>query len=182
VEGDKPLWGPIYALSEKELAALREYLDEMISIGKIRPLKSPAGAPILFVPKAHGRGLRLCVDYRGLHRVTILNWYPLPLMDKLSDRVHGAKIFSKIDLKSAYNLLRIKKGDEWKAAFRTRYGHFEYLVMPFGLANTPATFQTMIQENLKDLIDMGVVAYIDNIFIYTSTEEEHICLISEVPS
>jgi hypothetical protein len=111
--------GPIYALSEKELAALREYLDEMISTGNIWPSKSPAGVPILFVPKAHGRGLRLCVDYRGLNRVTIMNRYPLPLMDELRDRVRGAKIFSKIDLKSAYNLLRIKKGDEWKTGFRT---------------------------------------------------------------
>jgi hypothetical protein len=120
------------------------------------------------------------VDYRGLNRVTIRDRYPLPLMDELRDTVRGAKIFSKIDLKSAYNLLKIKKGDECKTAFRTQYGHFKYLVMPFGSANAPATFQTMIREILKDLIEMGVVAYIDDILIYTSTQEEHICLVAEV--
>ena len=103
-------------------------------------------------------------------------------MNELRDCVRDAKIFSKIDLKSAYNLLRIKKGDEWKTAFRTRYGHYEYLVMPFGLANAPATFQTMIQEILKDLINRGVVAYIDDILIYSSTLEEHEKLVSEVLS
>ena len=117
VEGKEPPWGPIYALSEKELQVLREYLDTMLKSGKIRPSKSPAGAPILFVPKDHGRGLRLCVDYRGLNKVTILNRYPLPLMNELRDRVRGAKIFTKLDLKAGYNLIRIKKGDEWKTAF-----------------------------------------------------------------
>ena len=106
-EGEEPPWGPIYALSETELKALREYLDNMLRTGKIRPSKSPAGAPILFVPKAHGRGLRLCVDYQGLNRVSILNRYPLPLMNELRDRVEGSKVFSKIDLKSGYNLIRI---------------------------------------------------------------------------
>jgi hypothetical protein len=133
-EGAQPPWGPIYALSETELAALKEYLNEMLKAGKIRPSKSPAGAPILFVPKPHGRGLLLCVDYRGLNRVTIMNRYPLPLMNELRDRIQGAKIFTKMELKNGYNLIRIKKGDEWKTAFRTRYGHYEYLVMPFGLA------------------------------------------------
>jgi hypothetical protein len=108
-----------------ELKALREYLDEMIKMGKIRPSKSPAGAPILFVPKPHGRGLRMCVDYRGLNKVSIMNRYPLPLMNELRDRVQGSRWFSKIDLKGAYNLVRIKKGNEWKTAFRTRYGHYE---------------------------------------------------------
>jgi hypothetical protein len=171
IDGAKPPWGPIYSLSAAELKVLREYIDQMISEGKIRPSKSPAGAPILFVEKKDGRGLRLCVDYRGLNRVTIMNRYPLPLMDELRDRVQGAKIFSKIDLKSAYNLLRIKKGDEWKTAFRTQYGHFEYNVMPFGLANAPTTFQTFISEILKDLIDLGVVVYIDDILIYAQTQK-----------
>jgi hypothetical protein len=94
-DGEEPPWGPIYALSETELTALREYLEEMLRTGKIRPSKSPAGAPILFVPKAHGRGLRLCVDYRGLNRVTVLNRYPLPLMNELRDRVQGSTVFTK---------------------------------------------------------------------------------------
>jgi hypothetical protein len=179
-EGTQPPWGPIYALSETELKALREYLDEMIKMGKIRPSKSPAGAPILFVPKPHGRGLRMCVEYRGLNKVSIMNRYPLPLMNELRDRVQGSRWFSKIDLKGAYNLVRIKKGDEWKTAFRTRYGHYEYLVMPFGLANAPATFQAMMQEILRDLLDHGVVVYIDDILIYSESESQHELLVSEV--
>ena len=108
VERKEPPWGPIYALSEKELGVLREFLDTMLKSGKIRPSKPPAGAPILFVPKDHGRGLRLCVDYRGLNKVTILNRDPLPLMNELRDRVRGPKIFTNLDLKAGYNLIRIK--------------------------------------------------------------------------
>ena len=177
---ERPPWGPVYALSEKELEVLREYLEEMLRTGKIRPSKSPAGAPILFVPKTHGRGLRLCVDYRGLNKVTILNKYPLPLMDELQDRVRGASIFTKIDLKSGYNLIRIRKGDEWKTAFRTRYGHYEYLVMPFGLANAPATFQNMMNDIFRDLLDQGVIVYIDDILIYSDNAAEHDRLKREV--
>ena len=94
---------------------------------------------MLFVPKKDG-SLRLCVDYRGLNAVTIKNRHPLPLISKTLDRLVGAKVFSKLDIRNAYHRVRIKKGDEWKTAFRTRYGHFEYLVMPFGLTNAPATF------------------------------------------
>ena len=148
----------------------------MLDSRMIRPSKSPAGAPILFVPKPHGRGFRLCVDYRGHNRVTIMNRYPLPLMNELRDRVAGSRIFTKIDLKAGYNLIRIKPGDEWKTAFWTRYGHYEYLVMPFGLANAPATFQDMMNEILRDLINHGVVVYIDDILIYTENEEEHVRL------
>ena len=112
----KPPFGPIYALSAKELKALKEYLDTMLKQGKITPSKSPAGAPILFVPKPDGR-LLLCVDYRALNKVTIHNKYPLPLLTELRDRVVGANIFSKLDLKDGYHLIRIKQGDEWKTAF-----------------------------------------------------------------
>ena len=100
VEGKEPPWGPIYALSVKELEVLREHLDTMLKSSKIRPSKSPAGAPILFVPKDHGRGLHLCVDYRGLNKVTILNRYLLPLMNELRNRVRGSRIFTKLDLKA----------------------------------------------------------------------------------
>ena len=152
----------------------------MLRTGKIRPSKSPAGAPILFVPKPHGRGLRLCVDYRGLNKVTMMNRYPLPLMNELRDRVQGAKIFMKIDLKWGYNLIRIKEGDEWETAFWTRCGVYEYLVMPFGLANAPTTFQNMINKVLRDLIDQGVVTYMDNILIYSPTENEHVHIVTSV--
>lgn len=151
----------------------------MIRLGKIRPSKSPAGAPILFVKKKDG-SLRLCVDYRGLNRVTIKNRYTLPLGEELRDRISGAKIFSKIDLKEGYNLVRIKQGDEWKTAFRTRYGHYEYLVMPFGLTNAPATFQALINDILREFLDQGVVAYLDDILIYSTDEAEHEELVNKV--
>jgi len=105
-------------MSQYQLDVLAEYLAEMLKQGKIVHSQSPAGAPILFVPKPDGR-LRLCVDYRQLNKLTILNKYPLPLMSELRDRVAGAKIFSKIDLKDGYHLIRIRAGDEWKTAFRT---------------------------------------------------------------
>jgi hypothetical protein len=179
-EGEKPPWGPVYPLNEKELATLREYLVTMIKTGKIRRSKSPAGAPILFVPKPHGRGLRLCVDYRGINKITIANRYPLPLMNELQDRVRGARFFTKMDLKNGYHLIRIKEGDEWKTAFRCRYGLYEFTVMPFGLINAPASFQDMMNHIFRDMLDQGVVAYIDDILIYAETEEEHDRLVEEV--
>ena len=178
-EGKQPPFGPIYSLSQKELEVLREYLDRMIAQGKIQPSKSPAGAPILFVPKPNGK-LRLCMDYRALNDVTIKNRCPLPLMNELRDRVAGAKIFTKLDLRDGYYLIRIMEGDEWKTAFRTRYGHFEYTVMPFGLANAPATFQNMMNEVLREFLDQGVVVYIDDVLIYSKNLEEHIQLVKKV--
>jgi hypothetical protein len=110
----------------------------------------------------------------------IMNRYPLPHTNELRDRVVGSKILTKIDLKAGYNLIQIKPGDEWKTAFHTRYGHYEYLVIIFGLANTPATFQDMMNVILQDLINHGIVVYIDNILIYTEKEEEHVRLTREV--
>jgi hypothetical protein len=179
-DGEQPPWGPMYPLNKTELKALQDYLKEMLELGKIRPSKSPATAPIIFVPKAHGRGLRLCVDYRGLNKVTIANRYPLPIMSELQDRVRGAKIFTKINLKNGYNLIRIKPGDEWKTAFKTRYGLYEYTVMPFGLSNAPATFQNMMNHIFRDLLDLGLIVYLDDILIYAETEEEHDCIVTEV--
>ena len=129
----------------------------MLKSAKIRPSKSAAGAPVLFFPKDPGRGLRLCVDYRGLNKVTILNRYPIPHMNELRDRGRGSKIFTKFDIKAVYNPIRIKTGDECKTAFRLRYGQYEYSAMPFGLANAPATFQNIINEICKDKNNHGVV-------------------------
>lgn len=164
---------PIYKLSAKELGVLREYLDMMLEKGWIQPSTSPAGAPILFVPKKDG-SLRLCVDYRGLNNLTIKNRYPLPLIGETMDRLAGATIYTQLDLRDAYHRIRIRKGDEWKTAFRTRYGHFEYTVMPFGLANAPATFQSYINRALSDLLDICCVVYLDDILIYSNSEREHI--------
>ena len=175
-EGGMPPWGPIYSLSETELAALREYLDENLKKGFIVPSESPAGAPILFVKKKDG-SLRLCVDYRGINKITIKNRYPLPLISELLDRLRTAKVFSKIDLRGAYNLLRIKHGEEWKTAFRTRYGLFEYKVMPFGLTNAPASFQHLMNHNFRDMLDQHVIVYLDDILIFSpdiNTHRQHV--------
>jgi len=179
-EGSTAPWGPIYPLSEIELQTLREWLKEMEKTGKIRRLTSQAGAPILFVPKPNGRGLRLCVDYRGLNSITIPNQYPLPLMQELQDRVQGAQWFTKMDLKNGFNLIRIREGDEWKTTFRTRYDLYEFQVMPFGLTNAPSTFQDMMNHVLSDLLDVGVLAYMDDILVYAVTKSEHDHLVKEV--
>jgi hypothetical protein len=178
--GEQPPWGPMYPLNKTQLHALWEYLKEMLALGKIRPPKSPAAAPIIFIPKAHGQGLRLCVDYRGLNKVTIANRYLLLIMSKLQDRVRGAKTFTKIDLKNGYNLIRVKPGNEWKMAFKIRYGLYEYTVMPFGLSNIPATLQNMMNDIFRDLLDLGLIVHFDDILIYAETVEGHDRIIMEV--
>ncbi len=171
-DGKEPPYGPLYNLSQTELSELRRYLEDSLQKGWIRHSTSSAGAPILFVPKKDG-GLRLCVDYRGLNAVTVKNRHPLPLITETLDRLCGSKVFTKLDLKDAYHRLRIKAGDEWKTAFRTRYGHFEYLVMPFGLANAPATFQAYINRALVGLVDVTCVVYLDDILIYSAEPADH---------
>ena len=171
-ENKEPPYGPLYNLSQNELQVLRDYLEDAEKKGWIRRSTSPAGAPVLFVPKKDG-GLRLCVDYRGLNNVTIKNRHPLPLISETLDRLGGAAIFTKLDLKDAYHRIRIKEGDEWKTAFRTRYGHWEYLVMPFGLANAPATFQSYISQALVGLVDTICVIYLDDILIYSADRAQH---------
>jgi hypothetical protein len=170
--GKEPPWGPIYNLSPTELEVLRAYIEENLENGFIRHSKSPAGAPIFFVKKKDG-SLRLVVDYRGLNKVTIRNRYALPLISSLLERINGARFFTKIDLRGAYNLVRIRPGDEWKTAFRTRYGHFEYTVMPFGLTNAPAVFQHMANDIFRDLLDDCLIIYLDDLLVYSKTQEEH---------
>jgi transposase InsO family protein len=169
-----PPYGPLYNLTARELEELRHYLDDGVTKGWIRHSTSPAGAPILFVPKKDG-SLRLCVDYRGLNKVTVKNRHPLPLISEILDRLAGARWFTKLDLKNAYHRIRIRRGDEWKTAFRTRYGHYEYLVMPFGLANAPATFQAYINKALGGLVDTICIVYLDDILIYSrgETPDQH---------
>ena len=171
--GKEPPYKPIYALTVKEQEVLREYIESSLSRGLIRESKSPAGAPIFFIPKKDGT-LRLCVDYRGLNAITIKNRYPLPLIMENLDRLAGAKIFTQLDLRWAYHRIRIREGDEWKTAFRTRLGHYEYCVMPFGLANAPSTFQSYINRALSNLIDVCCVVYLDDIVIFSRTPEEHV--------
>jgi len=179
-EGEAAPWGPIYPLSEVELQTLWEWLKEMERTGKIRRSMSPTGSPILIVTKPNGRDLRLCVDYRALNRITVHNGYPQPLMQELQDRVQGAKGFPKMDLKNGFHLVRIREGDEWKTAFQIRYGLFEFQVMPFGLTNAPSTFQDMMNHIFSDILDLGVIAYMDDILIYAQKEEEHDRLVENV--
>src|SRR3954451_8819303 len=130
-------------------------------------------SPFFFVKKKDGK-LRPVQDYRKLNEMTIKNRYPLPLIQELVDKLKGAKYFTKLDIRWGYNNVRIKEGDEWKAAFRTNRGLFEPLVMFFGLTNSPATFQTMMNDLFRELIDQGVViVYMDDILIHTTTLEEH---------
>lgn len=176
LEGKTPGFVPIYKLSEKELGVLKKYIEEMLAKGFIRKSKSPAGYPILFAPKKDG-SLRPCVDYRKLNDMTKKNRYPLPNIQELRDRLAGAKIFTALDLRGAYNLIRMKEGEEWKTAFRTRYGHYEYLVMPFGLTNAPATCQELVNSALNDCLDQYVIAYLDDILVYSddvTKHEEHV--------
>ncbi|MBW0486272.1 hypothetical protein O181_025987 [Austropuccinia psidii MF-1] len=144
LEGSLPPVGVIYALSNQESDTLRAYISENVEKAFIRPSSSSTGAPVLFVKKKNG-GLHLCVDYHKLNSVTRKNRYPVPPMNQLLNVFNGSPIFSKIDLRGAYNLLRIKEGDENLTDFRTKYGSYEYLAMPFGLTNAPASFQKSCQ-------------------------------------
>ena len=178
-DGKEPPAGHLYPLSKDELDLLKEYLDEMLRTKKIRPSKGAAGAPIFFAKHPSGK-LRIVVDYRGLNAVTVKDKYPLPLMTQLMESVSSAKYYTKLDLKNGFNLIRIAEGDEWKTAFRTRYGSYEYMVMPFGMTNAPSVFQRFMNGILSEYLDKGVIVYIDDILIYTETEEEHTRLVSWV--
>ena len=151
---------------------MREYIQEALSNGFIRPSASPAGAGFFFVSKKDG-GLRPCIDYRGLNSITTKNRYPLPLMNSAFERLQGASFFMKLDLRNAYNLIRIHLGDEWKTAFNTHDGHYEYLVMPFGLANAPSVFQAFVNDVLREKLERFVFVYLDDISIFSSTLTEH---------
>ncbi|KAI2666704.1 Transposon Tf2-6 polyprotein [Labeo rohita] len=162
----------VYPLSRTEDQAMEEYINKALDSGIIRPSTSPAAAGFFFVGKKDG-GLRPCIDYRGLNNVTVKFRYPLPLVSLALEQLREATIYTKLDLRSAYNLIRIKEGDEWKTAFLTTRGHYEYQVMPYGLANAPAVFQSFINEILKEFMNKFVIAYIDDILIYSKTETEH---------
>ncbi|QRW23686.1 Retrotransposable element Tf2 protein [Rhizoctonia solani] len=164
--------GPIYGMTDAESKALKQHIDKELATGKIQPSTSSAGAPVMFIKKADG-SLRLVVNYRKLNDVTHKNVYPLPRQDDLMAKLRHAKMFTKLDLRWGYNNVRIKEGDKWKTAFRTKYGLFEYLVMPFGLTNAPAAFQHFMNNLFRDLIDVTVVIYLDDILIFSESPEDH---------
>src|SRR5260221_2183716 len=168
----KPIDRPIHSLSPPELVALWEFLEEHTRNGFICPSKSPWGSPILFIKKKDS-SLCLCVDFHTLNRVMEKDHYPLPLILDLLTSPTPARIYSKIDLKHAYHLVHIAKGDEPKTAFHTCYGSYEWQVMPFGLSNTPAAFQRFINEVLGDLMDICTLGYLDDILVYSDSLEDH---------
>ncbi|QRV95333.1 Retrotransposable element Tf2 protein [Ceratobasidium sp. AG-Ba] len=176
-----PRHGPIYSLGPKEDEELRKTVTKQLEAGLIRPSKSPMASPVIFVKKKNG-SLRMCIDYRKLNDMTVKNVYPLPRSNDLIEKLRGAKIFSKFDLKWGYNLVRIKEGDEWKTAFKTRYGLFKYLVMPFGLTNAPATFQHFMNDIFRDILDVYVIIYLDDILVFSKNEEDHEKHVREVLS
>eukprot|EP00253_Pinus_taeda_P003695 PITA_03695 len=161
-----------YRMSVPELTELKMQLQELLDKDYIRPSVSPWGAPVLFVKKKDGT-LRMCIDYRQLNKLTIKNKYPLPRVDELFDQVKGATVFSKIDLRSGYHQIRIKEEDIAKTTFRTRYGHYKFVVLPFGLTNAPATFMCLMNNIFHRYLDQFVLIFIDDILIYSHTIEEH---------
>ncbi|MBW0586672.1 hypothetical protein O181_126387 [Austropuccinia psidii MF-1] len=179
LEGLLPPVGVIYLLSNKESETLQAYISENVEKCFIRKRSSLTGAPVLFFKKDDG-GLCVCVDYCKLNAVTRKNRYPVPPMNQLLTVFNGSTIFSKIDLHGAYNLLRIKEGDEHLTAFRAKYGSYEYLVMPFGLTNAPASFQNLVNEIFADFLDIFVVVYLDDIMVFSSSEEEHVKHVASV--
>jgi hypothetical protein len=173
VPGEHAIDCKVYNLSPEEQRELDAFLEENLCSGRIRPSKSPFASAFFFVKKKDG-ALRPVQDYRKLNAITIKNRYPLPLIQELVQKLKGAKYFTKLDIRWGYNNVCIKDGDEPKAAFRTNRGLFEPLVMFFGLTNSPATFQTMMNGLFKDLINEGkVVIYLDDIMIFTTSLEEH---------
>jgi hypothetical protein len=170
--GSKPPFRSPYRTSPADSAELKKQLDELIEHGFIVPSTSPYGAAVLFVKKKDG-SVRMCIDYRALNQQTIRNRCSLPRVDELFDRVLGAKVFSKLDLRSGYHQIRLHPDDTSKTAFNTRFGHFEFLVLPFGLTNAPATFSTLMQTILHPYLDKFVVVFLDDILIYSKSEGEH---------
>ena len=173
-EGKNPnYYGGLIPLSKKEEDFLKEYVEKHLHKGFIRPSTSPVAHGVLFAPKKDGT-LRPCIDYRKLNAMTRKNRYPLPRIDELQDRLQGAKWFTAIDIRDAYYRIRMKKGEEWKTAFRTRFGLFEYQVMPFGLTNAPASFQALINDTLREFLDDFALAYLDDVLIFSKTYDEHV--------
>ncbi|KAL0537061.1 hypothetical protein IC582_026029 [Cucumis melo] len=170
--GTVPISRAPYRMAPAELKELKVQLHELLDKGFIRPSVSPWGAPVLFVKKKDG-SMRLCIDYRELNKVTVKNRYPLPRIDDLFDQLHGATVFSKIDFRSGYHQLRIKDEDVPKTAFRSRYGHYEFIVMSFGLTNAPAVFMDLMNRVFREFLDTFVIVFIDDILIYSKTEAEH---------
>jgi hypothetical protein len=167
-----PIYKTPYRMATPELVELKEHVMELLEKGFIHPSTSPWRAPMIFVLKKDGTQ-RLCVDYHALKEVTIKNMYPLPRIDDLFDQLRGACVFSKIDLRSGYHHLKIRECDIPKTGFVSRYGLYEYTVMSFGLTNAPAYFMYLMNKVFMEYLDKFVVVFIDDILVYSRSEEEH---------
>jgi hypothetical protein len=163
---------PAYRASAVDNDEIRKQINEMLDKGWIRPSTSSFASPVLLVKK-HDGSMRMCVDYRALNKLTVKDRYPLPHTDELTDRLSKAQCLTKLDLRAGYHQVRIADNDIDKTAFITRYGLYEYLVMPFGLCNAPSTFMRMMNEILRPLLDVCVIVFIDDILIYSETAEQH---------
>ncbi|KAL4007857.1 hypothetical protein ACER0C_001709 [Sarotherodon galilaeus] len=163
----------LYNLSGPERAAMETYVTESLEAGLIQPSSSPVAAGFFFEEKKDG-SLRPCVDFRGLNAITVRNKYPLPLLSSAFAPLQEAVVFTKLDLRNAYHLVRMRRGDEWKTAFNTPLGHYEYLVMPFGLTNAPAVFQALINDVLRDFLNHFVFVYLDDILIFSRSLDDHV--------
>lgn len=172
-EGAKPVYRPPYRMSPKELDELKSQIQGLLDRGWIRPSHSPFGSPVLFAAKPDG-SLRMCIDYRALNAMTVKSRYPLPRIDEMFDRMGSAKFISCLDLQQGYHQVAIEPDDVYKTAFITRYGQYEWLVMPFGLCNAPSIFQAMMNEFLGADLDEFASAYLDDLSIYSSTREAHV--------
>ena len=167
-----PPWKNTYHMSDEELKRLKDELERLLKLGHIQRSTSPFGAPLFFVTEKMGK-VRMVFDYRALNKITIKNRTALPNITKTLDQLRDARVFTKIDLQSGYYLIQMAEGHKHKTAFQTKYRHFEFLVMPFGLCNAPAMFQTFMNDIFRDLLDTCVVVYLDDILVYSRTHEEH---------
>ncbi|XP_074277131.1 uncharacterized protein LOC141600780 [Silene latifolia] len=172
VPGSTPISKAPYRMAPAELKELKKQLDELLEKGYIKPSTLPWGAPVLFVKKKDG-SLRLCIGYRELNKITIKNKYPIPRIDDLFYQLQGCVVFSKIDLRCGYHQMRIQTEDTAKTTFRTRYVHYEFMVMHFGLTNAPAVFMDLMNRVFKSYLDKFVIIFIDDILVYSKNEEDH---------
>jgi hypothetical protein len=179
IEGVKPVNIKPYRYSPAQKDEIERQLREMLENGIIQPSSNPFASPVLLVKKKDG-SWRFCVDYRQLNNMIVKNKYPLPIVDELLDELHGARWFSKLDMKSGYHQVRVAQGDEYKTTFKTHNGHWEFKVMPFGLTNAPATFQAAMNAIFENLLRKGVLIFMDDILIYTETLEQHKQILQEV--